>query len=164
MYQQIEGMLSAEDAADQLLLNATNIAAAIKRNDNCFFVNRKASLNAVLELLTQYVNAEQGAPAVPSDTGAVESENLDRFDLANAGENPGGYSADAARSGDKGIYNEIRAGIYHGDVCVADVLIGINPAGEPRVMCTVNGDGDNGQQIAIFPLRSADDAVVFEPQ
>lgn len=59
MYTQIEGMLSAEDAADQLVFHATNIAGAIKRKDNCVFENRRSSLQAILKLLDQYVQQER---------------------------------------------------------------------------------------------------------
>ncbi|MEB0118787.1 hypothetical protein QN395_20095 [Undibacterium sp. RTI2.2] len=50
--------MSPEDAADALVLHATNIAAAIKRHDNCFFDNRAVSLKVVLNLLEQYVRQE----------------------------------------------------------------------------------------------------------
>jgi hypothetical protein len=61
MYTQIEGMMGPEEAADSLVFHATNIAAAIKRNDNCFFNNRAASLKAILGLLGQYVEQEASA-------------------------------------------------------------------------------------------------------
>lgn len=58
MYKQIEGMMSASEAADALVFHATNIASAINRNDNTVFDFRKSSLNAVLKLLNQYVQQE----------------------------------------------------------------------------------------------------------
>jgi hypothetical protein len=61
MYTQIEGMMSAGEAADALVFHATNIAEAIKRNDNCFFENRQVSLTSVLQLLGEYV--QQGRAA-----------------------------------------------------------------------------------------------------
>lgn len=60
-YTQIEGMMSAEEAADALVFHAGNIAVAIKRNDNAVFENREASLKAVLDLLGQYVRQERVA-------------------------------------------------------------------------------------------------------
>lgn len=164
MYPQIEGMMSAEDAADHLVFHATNIAAAIKRKDNCFFPNRKTSVLAVLKLLEQYVQEENGAAPVSTASAAPEAPLVDRIVLNNDGKNPSGYTADAARSGDPGIYDEIRAGVYQGTKCVADILIGLTPAGEPRVMVTVDGKGDDGPQIAVFPLRSAENAVSLDQQ
>ena len=58
MYTQIEGMLSAEEAADALVYHATNIANAIKRQDNCCFEGRAESIKAVLDLLRRYVTEE----------------------------------------------------------------------------------------------------------
>jgi hypothetical protein len=84
--------------------------------------------------------------------------------LRNEGKNPHGYSAEVARSGDKGIYDEVRVGIHQDDKCVADVLIGLTPAGEPRVMVTTGGNGDDGQQIAVFPLREIDAACSTDEQ
>lgn len=61
MYTQIEGMMGPDEAADALVFHAKNIAAAIKRNDNCFFNNRATSLKAILELLGQYVEQEDSS-------------------------------------------------------------------------------------------------------
>ena len=62
-YPQITGMMAAEDAADSLVFHATNIANAIKRNDNCFFENREASIKAVLNLLGRYVKEDRDIKA-----------------------------------------------------------------------------------------------------
>ncbi|MGS1035946.1 hypothetical protein NFI99_12605 (plasmid) [Burkholderia glumae] len=71
MYKKIEGMLSAEEAADALVSHATNIANAIKRNDNAVFENREASLNAILKLLGQYVQQERAGEPATDQTAAV---------------------------------------------------------------------------------------------
>lgn len=60
MYNQINGMMTAEDAADDLVFHAENIRNAIKRNDNVFFENRVASINAILSLLRQYTEQNEG--------------------------------------------------------------------------------------------------------
>ncbi|OEZ53006.1 hypothetical protein JAB5_27480 [Janthinobacterium sp. HH103] len=71
MYTQITGMMEAEDAADALVFHATNIADAIKRNDNCFFESRETSLKAVLKLLGQYVQQDRAAKPADSQPAAV---------------------------------------------------------------------------------------------
>lgn len=59
MYTQIDEMMDAEEAADALVFHATNIANSIKRNDNCFFENRAASMKAIMALLGQYVEQDR---------------------------------------------------------------------------------------------------------
>lgn len=71
MYTQIEGMMTAEDAADALVFHATNIANAIKRNDNAVFEHREASLKALLKLLGQYVGQERAAESASEQPAAV---------------------------------------------------------------------------------------------
>ena len=71
MYTQIEGMMAADEAADALVFHAKNIADAIKRNDNCFFENREASVKAVLKLLGQYVGQERLSSAAGQPIGTV---------------------------------------------------------------------------------------------
>lgn len=60
-YVPLEGMMSAEDAADALIFHATNIANAIKRKDNIAFENREVSLKSILKLLTQYVHQDRAS-------------------------------------------------------------------------------------------------------
>ena len=71
MYTQITGMMEAKDAADALIFHATNIADAIKRNDNCFFENREASVKAILKLLGQYVQQDRATKPADSQPAAV---------------------------------------------------------------------------------------------
>lgn len=73
MYTRIEGMMSADEAADALVFHATNIAAAIKRNDNACFGNREASLKAILKLLGQYVHQEHAADSASGQPAVAAS-------------------------------------------------------------------------------------------
>lgn len=72
MYTQIEGMLSAQQAADSLVSHASKIADAIKRGDNYFFESRISSVNALLDLLTKYVHQERLA-TLKNDNSAAGS-------------------------------------------------------------------------------------------
>jgi len=89
-------------------------------------------------------------------------ESIPGFDLLNDGKNPGSYTADASRSGDRDIYNEVRIGIYkdNGQECVADMLVGLDSTNmEPRVLVTTGGNGDGEHTFAIYPLRTPDESV-----
>lgn len=85
---------------------------------------------------------------------------IPEFTLLNDGSNPQGYRACAARSGDRGIYEEVRIGIFHPDGhCVGDVLVGLTADGEPRVMLTSDGNGDDEPSHAFYPLREPENAI-----
>lgn len=59
MYKNIEGYITAEEAADMLVFHANNMANSIKNNDNCFFEFRRSSIQAVMKLLDQYVQQDR---------------------------------------------------------------------------------------------------------
>lgn len=86
---------------------------------------------------------------------------IPRFKLLHSGENPNEYTVDVSRTGDTGIYEELRVGVFKGDgkECLADVLVGLTEGGEPRVMITAGGDGENEHAFAVYPLRDADEAL-----
>lgn len=85
---------------------------------------------------------------------------IPEFTLLNDGSNPHGYRACAAQSGDRGIYEEVRIGVFHPDGhCVGDVLVGLTSDGEPRVMLTSNGNGDDEPSHAFYPMRDAARAI-----
>lgn len=85
---------------------------------------------------------------------------IQKFDLRHNGNNPFGFHADAERTGDLNIYNEVRVGIYDAaGECVADILVGLTESGEPRVLVTCDGEGEGDHRIAVFPLRSAEEMV-----
>lgn len=85
---------------------------------------------------------------------------IPRFALMHSGSNPLRYQAEAVRTGDAGIYQEVRISVFdREDICVADTLVGLTEAGEIRVLITADGDGDNEHQIAIFPTRGAANAI-----
>lgn len=85
---------------------------------------------------------------------------IPRFELLHSGQNQAGYRVEAMRDGDPGIYNELRVGVFDKDGgCVADVLVGLTEGGEPRVMLTAGGDGENEHAFAVYPLRDADEAL-----
>lgn len=104
----------------------------------------------VAERVCRLLNAEEGG----------RPSRIEAFPLMHSGENPGGYMAEAARTGDPGIYEEVRISILHPDRgCVGDVLVGLTDQGEPRMLLTHNGEGDGDHVIAVFPLKPVDDAV-----
>ncbi|WP_321967218.1 hypothetical protein [Burkholderia cepacia] len=91
---------------------------------------------------------------------AQQHGTVSRFRLMHSGINPHQYEAEVARTGDAGIYEEVRISVFDRDAnCVADTLVGLTEHGEVRVLVTAGGDGDNEHQIAVFPTRSADTAI-----
>jgi len=87
---------------------------------------------------------------------------IPRFSLMYSGNNPNGYIAEASRTGDTGIYEEVRISVFNpnrDNTCVGDVLVGLTKSGELRALVTANGDGDGDHRIAVYPLRPADQAV-----
>ena len=42
---------------------------------------------------------------------------------------------------------------------VADIVFGVNDAGEVRAICTTGGDGDGDHDIAVYPERNVSAAV-----
>jgi hypothetical protein len=73
------------------------------------------------------------------------------------------FTAEASAVTD-GLNSEFRVSILRGlgrrdQRCVADVFIGVDTKGEPRVLITDNGDGDGDHRIAVFPLRHRTKAV-----
>ena len=94
-----------------------------------------------------------------------EGTQIPRFQLLHSGNNAGGFMAEASRTGDTGIYEEVRISAFNkeGDCC-ADVLLTLSDAGNgaPVLYVTANGDGDGDHQITIRPLLPADEAVTFK--
>jgi hypothetical protein len=89
--------------------------------------------------------------------------NLPTFELMNEGKNPEGYTANAIRSGDSGIYNEISVCIFNKESkCIGDILIGLTQHGEPRVLVSKDGDCD-GDKIAVYPLRKQENMISYNP-
>ena len=86
-----------------------------------------------------------------------------KLPMNNAGKNPGKYTMEVGQSGDAGLYDEFRVSILDksGD-CVGDALIGLDQNHEPRVLVTTGGNGNDGKQVSIYPLREMRDAVVDE--
>lgn len=92
--------------------------------------------------------------------------DIERFSLCHEGRNPGGFTAEASRTGDyrkatgESIYEEVRIGVFSGDssVCLVDVFVGLSDKGEPRVLVSTDGNGDD-HAISVFPMRPADCAV-----
>lgn len=85
---------------------------------------------------------------------------IEAFSLMHTGSNPGGYLAAASRTGDPGIYEEVRISVLHPELgSVGDVLVGLTEQGEPRMLITHNGEGDGDHAIAVYPLKPKDEAV-----
>ncbi|KKI35976.1 hypothetical protein VI03_24605 [Burkholderia vietnamiensis] len=98
-----------------------------------------------------------GSPAAPV---GPQRDAVPRFELTHSGANPHRYHAEAIRTGDAGIYDEVRVSVFDcNDTCVADALVGLTEAGELRVLVTTDADGDGDHRIAIYPTRSAGAAV-----
>lgn len=85
---------------------------------------------------------------------------IDKFALKHTGANPHGYTADATRTGDTDIFEEVRISVYdtEGD-CVGDVLVGLTEDGEPRALVTTDGDGDGDHTVSVMLLKPKDEAV-----
>lgn len=72
----------------------------------------------------------------------------------------GEYTARGEYTGDSGIYDELRVGIFNQqEECVGDALFTLTEEGEPRAYLTTGGDGDNDHSLSWFPLREAGEAV-----
>ncbi|KVV40762.1 hypothetical protein WT27_12585 [Burkholderia territorii] len=96
----------------------------------------------------------------PTATVAPQQDAVPRFELMHSGANPHRYQAEAIRTGDAGIYEEVRVSVFDcNDTCVADALVGLTEAGELRVLVTTDADGDGDHRIAVYPTRSAAAAV-----
>lgn len=79
--------------------------------------------------------------------------HLPTIELMNEGNNPHGYTANAALAGDSGIYQELSVCIFNKESeCVADILIGLTQAGEPRVLVSTNAESDS-DKITVYPMR-----------
>lgn len=98
-------------------------------------------------------------PADKVEVKPFETRQITRFQLLNQGHNAAGYTAEATRTGDEGIYEEARITLFHEQDCVADVLAGLSEAGEPRFLITCGGMGDGDHNIAVYPLRELRHAV-----
>lgn len=119
-----------------------------------------ATDNAVPEVATDAIAL---FAAVKELLASLESPlRCNTFRMSNDRKNPHGYTVEAGRSGDDGIYDEMRVSILNpeGD-CVGDALIGLTPEGEPRVLVTAGGDGDGEHPVAVYPLRDAEVAVEY---
>jgi hypothetical protein len=80
------------------------------------------------------------------------SRSISAFKFLNGGINPNGYTVNATRCGDAGIYEELSIGIYLNDEPVADIVVGLTELGEPRIACSVDSNPDH-HQVEVFPLR-----------
>jgi hypothetical protein len=80
----------------------------------------------------------------------------DRISVTAAyeGENRRGIRFEADRDGDPGIYDELRVGAFEGDRCIADVLIGLSPDHEVRLLLSGNGEGESDHVLAVYPERT----------
>lgn len=102
---------------------------------------------------------EQLPPTEKVEEKPFETRQVTRFQLLHNGHNATGYSAEACRTGDEGIYEEVRISIFHAEDCVADVLAGLSESGEPRFLITCGAMGDGDHNIAVYPLRELRNAV-----
>ena len=73
----------------------------------------------------------------------------------------GDYRTTAEFTGDPGIYEELRVGIFdlQGE-CVGDALFTLTEEGEPRVLLTTEGNGNDDHNLVWFPLREAGNGVI----
>jgi hypothetical protein len=89
-------------------------------------------------------------------------ENILRCEAMHSGQNPQGIRLEGELTGDEGLYQEMRISAFKGDDCIGDVLVGLDAAGELRVLLTADGGGDGDHAIYVFPQRPAGEAVVFD--
>lgn len=107
------------------------------------------------------VAVERRQQTILAQAVTLEGGKIPRFTLKHGGKSFG-YVAEAARTGDDGIYDEVRIGVFKSDapnVCVADVLVGLTEDGEIRFLATTDGEGDGDARVAIYPQRRHDQAV-----
>lgn len=101
--------------------------------------------------------------AVTCEQPGAQSAELGRIEpflMRYEGKSFSGFVLEATRSGDPGSYDEARMSVLNSvKDCVADVLVGLSPEGEPRVLVTTEGDGDGDHSITIYPLRDRENAV-----
>jgi hypothetical protein len=72
----------------------------------------------------------------------------------------GEYTARGEYTGDPGIYDELRVGIFNPQKeCVGDALFTLTEEGEPQAYLTTAGDGDGDHSLSWFPLRETEKAV-----
>lgn len=108
----------------------------------------------------QVIARAQAYLRAPRSFSVPQHGGVPRFRLMHSGTNPHHYEAEAARTGDAGVYEEVRISVFDRNAsCVADALVGLTEDGEVRVLVTTDGNGDNEHQIAIFPTRGADTAI-----
>lgn len=156
----------------EVLFEAINQARAISRETH--WGQRKHAFNQIAEMAPMRddcysLTYEEAPEFITKQAEILEREllqkiagatSIPRFELRNDSSNPEGYTVNAQRDGDAGIYDELRVGVFDRDgSCVADVLVGLSGDGEPRVLLSTDGDADR-QKVAVFPLRSFDEAVV----
>ena len=131
------------------------------------FLNKMAKTNGHVSVNDGHASFEDGtsfnlAGAFDSHYGPM----IERFAMCHVGENPGGYFAEAARSGDyipatgEAIYSEVHVNIFQSGTehCVADVLIGLSSTGEPRVLISADANGDD-PAFCIYPTRPVAEAM-----
>ncbi len=86
-----------------------------------------------------------------------------KIELAHDKANPQGLVAEFGRSGDAGIYDEVRVSVMRPDgSCVGDVLVGLTAEGELRVLVTTGNDGDQDHGVAVYPQRDLSAAVEID--
>ena len=107
--------------------------------------------------LTQRISESETGDAGPH-TDDEEYPKLFSVDLIYQGKG-NGYTAVAEKSGEPGVYDEIRVGIFKGEECVGDVLFTLTENGEPAALLTTDGDGEGDHSLIWFPLRDSDSAI-----
>lgn len=95
------------------------------------------------------------------DSDVIENAPcIPRFTILSNGVNPHGYTTEATHIGETGLYDEVRVDVFNAEnVCVSDIIIGISLEGEPRILLTTDGQGDDDFALQVFPLRAVTDAI-----
>lgn len=85
------------------------------------------------------------------------------FNPLYEGKNPKGVKFEIDQFEHRELFNEIDVSAFKElggrEVCIANIIIGINDNGEVRIISTDGADGDNDKHIAIYPERPEGQSV-----
>lgn len=122
-----------------------------------------SGIEEVLYLAADNQDLEDKREAVKTVEKLVQDGGeIPLFKLLHSGKNDGGYTVEATRTGDKGIYEEVRVSVFDNtNDCCADILVTLEDKGmgAPKILITADGNGEGDHQILIRPMKPAVEAV-----
>ena len=87
------------------------------------------------------------------------SRSVISFPAKHSGWNPQNIKLTAEATGEAGIFQEMAVSAFVDNDRIADVLVGLDEAGELRVLITANGEGDGDKRVAVYPQRPENKSV-----